>query len=259
MEKMITSDREIHILTGHMGSGKSHYFKFLSSLPEYQEPGILKLNKDTLLVRYFGWRTGIPVEDNADGHLAVFNVMTPRERFYATKLLWVDTERAILINRVKKVLLDVSMLTRNGMQRPFMAMVKEVDRWLDLIEDDYAKIKGISAPNPTPKISVRAVLLFCDFTTIRRRMAERWPNLSRNELPVPLVETILRFELPKLYTFLAINTSNESPSAEDQRRREIRNFFAGIEPDSGLMKMRVREAQRCITATKKEVRKFLKK
>lgn len=258
MERMATRDREIHLVTGHNGAGKSYYFQYLSSLPEYQGPRVFIASKDTVYVRYYAERTGKQVENNQSGYLAIYNTITQQDRFYTDELLRVDTERAILVNKAERVLLDVVMRTRLIHQKPFVAMVKKTERWLRLIEIDLAKLQGLLPPYPPSSVNLRVVFLFCDFETVQRRLTERWKNLPNDhKLPPSFVESTMGLQMPTAYQFLALNTSELGLVAGDRRKQEIKNFFAGKMPAPELIKSRAEEAKFCIMATKREIRKLL--
>ena len=80
MEKMPTLDRNILLLTGHNGAGKGFFFDYLSTLPEYQGSRVFKTSKDRICRYFFKHRVSGDVPDNQDGYLAIFGVMTPKEK-----------------------------------------------------------------------------------------------------------------------------------------------------------------------------------
>ncbi len=71
------------------------------------------------------------------------------------------------------------------------------------------------------------------------------------------VESTMGFQIPRAYPFLAINTSNESSAADENRKQEIVRFFTGDDPPPKLMEDRAREARRCIADIKRNTRKLM--
>lgn len=260
MERMVAVDKDINVVSGHMGGGKTMWFKFLTGLPENQGPDTLAFTRDDLVVKYFGKRAeGTSPEDNSQARLlAIYNKMTNQERLYIDEILRVDTERAIIVEDKKRVIFDAGMSSRELHQKPFKAMVEKVQALIGVIDTERAAKQGLLPPDPASKINLRVVILYCDFETVRRRMAERWPHLSSNELPPPIIETLPKYPMPIDYPFLAINTSDESPDAHNKRKQEIMDFFAGRITDSDLIAARAQEAKQCLEAHKREIQKFLK-
>lgn len=249
------------MLTGHVNAGKSTYFGFLSKLPEYQGSDVFKTSTDTVRVRHYANRVSPPAEDNTLGHLALYNLLTNWETcVYNDELLYVDTERAVLVDQVNKVLLDTVVRSRKLHQRKLADMVKRVEYGLRRIEKELAAKRGVLPPDPPSKVNLRVVLLFCDFETARRRMLARFEHaVEKEQALVALAESIIPYEVPTAYPFLAIDTSDESSSASEKRKLEILDFFAGHAPDLSLMAARAKEAKQCIAAAKITARKWFKK
>ena len=261
MKQLIAHDREIHLLTGHVSAGKSTYFRFLSELPAYQGPKVFKTSTDTVRVWHYANRISPPAQDNALGHLALYKALTPWETcVYNDELLYVDAERAILVDEADRVLLDTVVRSRKLHQQKLVDMVKRVRHGVCQIEKELATKRGMLPPNPPSQVNLRVVLLFCDFETARRRMLARFEHtVKEEEALIPLAESILPFETPVAYPFFAVNTSDESPAATKKRRQEIMNFLAGRITDEALMAKRREEAKQCIAASKRAARKWLKK
>lgn len=261
MERMIARHRYINIISGHMGAGKSFYFKLLTSLPENKKRWVLTLSKDEVIAKYFGNRTPEwPADDFSQEHmLAIFDKMTPQERIYAEELLRVDVERAILAGGFDKIFLDASMRSREKHQESFVAMVRKVERLLGLIAGENADRQGLLPPVPAPRVELQVVFLYCDFETLRRRMAARWPDLPPDQIPPPVLETFPGIELPEAYPFLAVDTSDETPDAERRRIEKIKNFFSGRLADNTVLINGVKDAERCIAESKARMQEFAKK
>jgi len=255
MEQMLSHDREVHLVTGHVGSGKSHYFSILRKLPEYQGLDVFVSSTDTVRVEYYYERAGGIVEDNTLGHLTLDRLLTEWDKVYNNELLRVDAERAFLVRGCKKALLDVVMRTRRFHQRPFVAMVRKVQQYLRLIDEELANRRDMLSPDPPSTVHLRVVLFFCDFDTTIRRLMKRWKVDEKTAL-IPFCQSTASYELPDAYPFLAINTFDGSRRGEAERVREIRDYFSGRTPDPVLMKARLNEARRCITATKKRIKKL---
>ena len=84
-------------------------------------------------------------------------------------------------------------------------------------------------------------------------------TVKEEQALIPLAESILPYEVPIAYPFLALNTSDESPAATNTRKQEILDFLAAQKPNLSLMSTRAEEAKKCIAAAKRAARKWLKK
>lgn len=255
-----TPDREIHIVSGHVSAGKSTWFKYLSCLPQYQEPRVFKTSTDSVRVHHYANRLSPPAEDNADGHLALYLHLTNWETcVYNDELLYVDTERAILVGQVQTALLDTVVRSRKLHQRKLVAMVERVQEGVYHIEAQTAIKKDLLPPSPPPRVNLRVAMFFCDFEAARRRMLARFKEgTAEATAMLPLAESILPFEVPVDYPFLAINTSDESSEATKRREQEILDFFVAKKaPGDKLLAERAKEARDTIGATKRAMRKWL--
>ena len=76
-------------------------------------------------IRYFGKR-----------------IMTKTEKVYRNQLAREEIQRRIIVDGASQILLDMPMLTRENHQEPFVRMVEETNRYLEIIEPERAALEN---------------------------------------------------------------------------------------------------------------------
>jgi hypothetical protein len=170
--------------------------------------------------------------------------------------MYQDIERALIIDNAKIVLAEMLLRTVRLHQMPLLAMVENVQATLGEVERQRALRQKITLPHPSSSLTLRVVLLYCDFATAMRRVRRRM-YAERETATVPFAETMAHYEFPRGYPVLAVDTSDEEPEAEAYRLKEIKKFFAGEPFDAAELVLRSREAQQCIADLKEKLLKIL--
>lgn len=235
-------DRNVNVISGLICVGKSRLLEQLRRHPEFQKAFTLSL--DDIGIRHWGKR-----------------IMTKTEKVYRNELARNEIKTALIVNDVRTVLLEMVMLTRKNHQNPFMEMILDTERYLRLTEPERAGLEGKSLPEGPPRVNLNVILLYCDFTTVKRRIEQRRKEAEKTNSPILNMEGVLdaaiQFEMPEAYTPLPINTSDESAATEKKRMREIIRFFLEQRlPADRVVRKRLEESAQYLAELQEIARKL---
>lgn len=227
------NEKNINIVSGLICTGKSRILKLLRQQREFHNAYSLRL--DDVGVQYWGKHANL----------------TKHEKVFRNEVMRFIIKQRLVIYDTSQILLEMPMLTRAYHQEPFVDMIRDTQRQLRLIEPERVA-QGRKALDGLPCfVNLNVVLLYCDIETVRKRIERKVSLLDTGNNPVidmtNIYDTALQFEMPKSYYPLLINTSDESPEAEQQRLCEITAFFHwGRRIDQKIAEDRLCEAHACL-------------
>lgn len=96
--------------------------------------------------------------------------LTVTEHVYKNRLTEREAQNAFIVHEATCVFYDAVMLTCEAHQKPFMAMVRETERFLSQMQQE----KGVSPA--TVKIRVKCVWLTCPAEVIKARLEQRFAD-----------------------------------------------------------------------------------
>ncbi len=229
--------RSINVFSGCSCVGKSTYRDKFGNLPELQ--GAVSVGLNEVGIRYFGKR-----------------IMTKTEKVYRNQLAREEIQRRIIVDGASQILLDMPMLTRENHQEPFVRMVEETNRYLEIIEPERAALENKTLDPSLCTVKLNVVLLYCSLNRVRDRIERRKRDANYAD-SILRMEGVLRmgsqFEMPEAYEPLLINTTDESEEAEKGRMSEILTFFLrGEKPSQEIVRGRMLEAQAFLDELKAE-------
>lgn len=191
-------DRTVILVCGLGTTGKSYWTKMIAAFLNDMKPQIVDLDE----VRTANW---------GQQHLSDI------EHVFKNELTRMEVKKKFVIDKARVVILNMTMLTEEKHQKPFVEMLEDTSRVLGEIEGEPVKIK------------IKAIWMDCDYkTTVRRIERKRQdPDNISDVIDVSVFENGRRqFEPPgKYYPFIKIDTSDESPEATIQRAKEIFEFI----------------------------------
>ncbi len=215
-------DRNVLVLSGLIGAGKSWYLNELRKDPKFQDASVL--GKDLIKVHHFGAK----------------RELVDSEHVFVNELLRNELKTKLIVDGVNNILVELVMLTRKNHQEPFVETVRDAERYIQAIEREKALLARQSLPIPS-RVNLRVVLLYCgDLSELRRRIEARRQGFggSNGTDVASLQECIAvaeRFEIPddsKTYFPMVIDTSEDNDQARETALGEIRSFFLGRDPRS---------------------------
>lgn len=231
--------RDINIISGITGSGKSWLLERILALPQYKNAVQVKM--DEIGRRFWGDRW-----------------ITKTERVYRNELTRNEVKTLLLVQDAKTIFLEAPMLTKKLHQEPFVAMIRSAEEYLCAIEIERAEKEKRCPPEPT-EIRLQVVLLYCapEIATGRIEKRDRTHDTTGTNVFsfTGFLEAATQFELPeqKTYIPLPINTGT---TPEMKIIEETMNFFSGLPLNDNQVRPRLYEAGKYLTYTKKQAQKF---
>ncbi|OGN02472.1 MAG: hypothetical protein A2655_01985 [Candidatus Yanofskybacteria bacterium RIFCSPHIGHO2_01_FULL_43_42] len=205
--------KKLILVCGLGTTGKSYWSNIIMALLAPSNPVLIDL--DEVRNRYWGDRA---------------LTLSDEEHIYKNKLTRQEVQRAFIVDRANVVIVNMTMLTKEGHQKPFMQMIQETEEILIRIEVESALKNLRIVPAVVTPINVRALWMDCDLEATRRRLQARQSShsvVASDVLDIKVFEHgRKRFEPPdgEYYPYLRVDTSDESPEADRKRLVEIFDF-----------------------------------
>ena len=223
----------VGVFSGLVYSGKSFFRNWVMGLPEYRDALLVAMD-DT---REFLW------PGRSDSHI------TRTEHVFKNEATRFVVKTRLIVGKPSALFLEMVMLTRKDHQHPFVEMVEDAQRYLQLIEREEVERDGVPVPKIPIAVDFKCIYFYCDLAAVRRRIDYRLRETGNpTNASVFDLEGFLRgarqIEIPPSgYVPLYVNTSDESPEALDHQREEILSFLRGEMPISvGELNSRAAEA-----------------
>lgn len=239
MESHENTSMEVVLISGLIASGKSELLKGLLRLPRYTADPVIQ--KDAVTKRYWGDR----LVDTKTGLL------------FGNELTRNEIKTHLILERPKRVFVEMPMLTQKRHQKPFLWMLDGAKRYIEGVEKERADRNGDMPP--AVEIALKAILLYADSSTSIQRMREK---KNPNEI---FDENLYRhnasqFELPdqETYPALFLDTSEDILGASEngadyfeENFLEAKAFLEGAPLDEGKMILRRSAANRYLEEARK--------
>lgn len=213
----------IGVFSGLTYSGKSFFRDWVMALPEFKRARLVAM--DNTRERLWPGR--------ADAHI------TATEHVFKNETTRFEVKTMLIVEKPSALFLEMVMLTRAAHQRPFVEMIGDANRYLQIIEREEAKRDEAPAPEKPIEVDFRCVYFYCDLATVRRRIEYRRREREIGNLTDTGVLNLEGFyrsarqiELPEDYVPLLVNTSDETPEALTHQHGEILSFLRGEMPIS---------------------------
>lgn len=205
------NEKNVNVISGLICVGKSRILKLLRQQEQFHNAYYIRL--DDVGIEYWG----------------KYAHLTKHEKVFRNEVMRFIIKQQMIVQDTEQILIEMVMLTRKYHQEPFVEMIRDTQRQLRLIEPEQVA-QGRKAISGLPCfVNLNVVLLYCDVETVRKRITKRAASLNTGNSPIidmaGVYDTALQFEMPESYYPLLINTSDESPKAEQKRLQEITAFF----------------------------------
>ena len=132
--------------------------------------------------------------------------LTSAEHLFKNEIMRLEVKKQFIIQGAELVIVNAVMLTVENHQKPFLEMAAAVGA------------------------EIKAVWFTCDLATVERRLGFRkqHPSVSPSDIMdmADFERARVQFEAPALYPWVKIDTSDESPEADEQRWEQILQFLA---------------------------------
>ncbi len=201
-------DRNVFVISGITLSGKSWLLAELLKRPEHNLATVVRM--DDIRKKFWGDRP-----------------LTNAEGVYRNELTRNEVKRALIIDGVKTVVVEMPMLTRLNHQKPFVDMVFDAEKYIQAIEKENTALLSPS------KVRLKVVLAYCSPAAAFARIGKRKSELNISNTNVftgaQYLSIASRFELPDKtdYVPLPIDTSDESPENAERITSEVSAFLDG--------------------------------
>lgn len=157
----------------------------------------------------------------------------------------------LLVCGVPTVLNESVMLTVSKHQEPFVQMISKAQGYVEAIECEQYKQRGLPLPLHPTKVNLRVLLFFASPEVIAIRAArghteERTESFASFSNLRGMWNAVRQFEFPdnRHYSPLLVDTTDESLSAEEERMAEIQEFLSEGKLDQRINEKRLQGAKK---------------
>ena len=225
----------VGVFSGLVFSGKSFWRERIAALPSYNE--VFQLAMDDIRRRLWGDKE-----------------LTKTEHVFKNEATRDELKTTLIVNKPPAIFLEMVMLTHESHQLPFVKIINSARCYLQKIEVEECEKSGVTKPADPINVDPRIIYFYCDLDAVRRRIKCRTEELERlgNRFNVDVVNfngyinAARQMELPIHYEPLYLDTSNESPEAQEKQEKEILEFFSGEMPTNYDAARRHQEASRIL-------------
>ena len=204
-------NRKLILACGLSVTGKSHWCRVIMKIFKADQPQFFDI--DEVRERTWGERA---------------RSLTREEHLFKNQLTRQEVQRAFVLG-AKMVVLNMVMPTKEHHQKPFIAMIQETEGILSRIKKENEQPTDPSGEAEV-KIDIRAIWFDCNETCAAQRLRQRQICPSSSQSDLVQIEDWRKnrnwFEPPdgEFYSFIRIDTYNESLEADEERFKLIYNF-----------------------------------